>query len=305
MLTLPDLNRIKVFYVVYKTGNLVKAGEALQITRSAVSQSLKALEAELATRLFLRDSKKVLATEPGELLYRSLEPFFTELEATLRALDTGKREAAGLLRIGAPQDFGSSHLTAAIVAFHKKHPRITFELMLATPVRLLEQLSAGRLDLAFVDNADVHAKSYPVSVVTVMNEKFVPVCSRGYFERRVKRLSPGPDELKDLEFVDYLGHAPVTKLWLKHQFGKIAPTVRVSFAAESVRALVRAAEGGLGVAVLPEQLVEGALKTGRLKRLHPDGRALVNQIALARRLERPVSAREKEFVEFYREFARG
>lgn len=56
--------------------------------------------------------------------------------------------------------------------------------------------------------------------------------------------------------------------------------------------------------VLPEHMIEAALKSGRLKLVIPNGRELVNQITLARRLERPVTACEKEFVEFYKHFAR-
>jgi DNA-binding transcriptional LysR family regulator len=302
MLNLPDLNKFKVFYAVYTTGNLVKAAQALSITRSAVSQTLKALEGELGTKLFIRDSKKVLVTEPGEFLYRSLEPLFTELEATIRALETGKKESVGHLRIGAPQDFGSTQLTDAIVAFHKRNPRITFELILATPVILLERLSAGDLDMALIDNGDVHAKNYPVSISKVTSENFIPVCSRGYFQKHVGRLNLGYSEITGLDFIDYLIHAPIVKMWLKHQFGKAPSNPKIVYSAESVRALIRAAEGGLGIAVLPEHLVEGALKAGRLKHLYPSGRALVNQITLARRLERPVTAREKEFVEFFKGF---
>ncbi len=103
MLTIPDLNRVKVFYVVYKSTSLIKAAHVLNITRSAVSQSLKALEEELQTKLFIRDSKKILPTEPAELLFRAIEPFMTELQATIAQIETGKNSPAGHLRIHHPR----------------------------------------------------------------------------------------------------------------------------------------------------------------------------------------------------------
>jgi LysR family transcriptional regulator, transcriptional activator of the cysJI operon len=303
MLNLPDLNRMKVFYVVYAHKSLVSAAHSMNITRSAISQSLKLLEDELQTKLFIRNSKKVLPTETAHLLYRSLDPFFIELQAAVIQLETGKREPIGHLRIGAPQDFGSTHLTEVIVEFRKKHPQITFELVLATPVTLLEQLTGGTLDIAFVDNGDFHAKKYPVSIVTVMKEKFILVCSNRYFDEVVKRPNIQYEELKKFAFVDYMRHTPVAKMWIKHHFGKVPHELFAAFSAESVRAVIQATKGGLGVAVVPEHLVKADLKSGRLKAISATGPDLVNQITLARLLERPISAREKQFVEFYKEFA--
>lgn len=303
MLNIPDLNRMKVFYVVYTHRSLTEAAQALNITRSAISQSLKALEEELQTKLFIRDSKQVLPTAPAELLFRTIEPFIAELQTAIAQLETGKKDPVGHLRIGAPQDFGSTHLTEVIVEFHKKYPLITFELVLAIPVTLLEMLSESKLDMAFVDNGDFHAKLYPVSIVTVMKEKFVLVCSHRYFDEFIPRQSLKYEDLKHLNFIDYVHHAPVAKMWVKHHFGKSAPDLKVVFSAESVRAVIKATKGSIGVSVVPEHLIEADLKAGRLKIISVGGRDLVNHITLARRLERPTTAREKHFVEFYKKYA--
>ncbi|AZZ35422.1 hypothetical protein CIK05_00945 [Bdellovibrio sp. qaytius] len=302
MLNIPDLNRMKVFYVVYTQRSLIQAAKVLNITRSAISQSLKALEYELQTKLFIRDSKNVLPTEPAELLFRTIAPFIAELQTTVAEIETGKRNPVGHLRIGAPQDFGSTHLTDVIVEFQKKHPQITFELKLATPVILLEMLTDSKLDVAFVDNGDFHAKNYPVSSLNVMKEKFILVCSNKYFDEVVKKSSLKYDDLKKLNFIDYIHHAPVIKMWIQHHFGKNAPDLRIVFSAESVRSVIKATKGGLGISVVPEHLVEADLKAGRLKNISVTGRDLINQIILARRLERPVTAREKYFVDFYKDY---
>jgi DNA-binding transcriptional LysR family regulator len=222
MLNLPDLNRLKVFYVVYTSRSLIQAARALNITRSAVSQSLKTLEGEMGTKLFLRDSKKVLPTDTAELLFRSVEPFLLELQITMSQVEKDRRSPMGLLRIGAPQDFGSTRLTQAIVEFRKSYPKISFELTLATPLSLLSLLTDGKLDVAFVDNGDLHAKYFPVSIVTAVKEKFVLVSGRKYFDENVRRSEIRFEDFKKFEFVDYLKHAPVVKLWIKHHFDKAA-----------------------------------------------------------------------------------
>ena len=198
--------------------SLIQAAQVLNITRSAISQSLKALEEELQTKLFIRDSKRVLPTEPAELLFRSMEPFIADLQTTVAEIETGKRNPVGHLRLGAPQDFGSTHLTEVIVEFQKRNPQITFELILAIPVTLLEMLAEGNLDVAFVDNGDFHAKNYPVSTVTVMKEKFILVCSSKYFDEVIRHPNLKYDDLKKLDFIDYIHHAPVIKMWIRHHF---------------------------------------------------------------------------------------
>lgn len=293
---------MKVFYFVYSRRSLIQAAQALNVTRSAVSQSLSALEDELQTKLFIRDSKRVLPTEPAEILFRSMEPFMADLQMSIAELETGKRSLVGHLRIGAPQDFGSTQLTDVIVEFQKKNPLITFEMTLAIPVTLLEMLAEDKLDVAFVDNGDFHAKNYPVSTVTVSKEKFVLVCSKKYFDESIQRHILRYDDIRNLNFIDYVHHAPVAKMWIQHHFGKRAPNLRVVFSAESVRAVIRAAKGGLGVSVVPEHLVQADLKNGRLQVISAPGRELMNQIVLARRLEKPTTAREKHFVEFYRQY---
>lgn len=300
MLNIPDLNRMKVFYAVYTHKSLISAANTLHITRSAVSQSLKLLEEELQTKLFIRDSKRVMPTEPAELLFRSLEPFMTELQTVVNQIETGKKQATGHLRIGAPQDFGSTYLTDVIVDFHKKYPHITFELILAIPTILLEKLTEGKLDIAFVDNGDYHAKNYPVSIRTVMKEKFILVCSNKYFDENIKRQNIKFEDLKSLHFVDYVNHAPVTKMWIKHHFKKTLIDLKISFSAESVRAVIKAAKGGLGVAVVPEHLVEAELKSGKLKMMAATGQDLINHITIARRLDRTVTAKEKAFLDFFK-----
>src|SRR5689334_21004071 len=99
MLNIPDLNRLKVFHVVFATRSLIRAADALHVTRSAVSQSLKALEEDLQTKLFIRDSKKVLPTEPAELLFKAIDPFISEIQSAFNQLETGKKALVGHLRI--------------------------------------------------------------------------------------------------------------------------------------------------------------------------------------------------------------
>ncbi|MES2801203.1 MAG: LysR family transcriptional regulator [Bdellovibrionota bacterium] len=164
MLTIQNFERLKVFHVVYLNKSILKASHILSVTRSAVSQSLKGLEEELKVPLFIRDSKNFQPTAEAEQLFLVINPFVNELHSTLQQIESGIKSPAGHLRIGAPLDFGSTNLTRLIGQFRKKYPLITFELVLAVPIKQLDLLCAGKLDLAFIDNGDIHSEKYPVSI---------------------------------------------------------------------------------------------------------------------------------------------
>ncbi|MEZ4740890.1 MAG: LysR family transcriptional regulator [Bdellovibrionota bacterium] len=83
MLTLPDFNRLKVFHFVYKTGSIQKAAEEMHVTRSAISQAIKALEIELDCELFVRTNKTIIPTIQAERLSQTISPFIRELGETL------------------------------------------------------------------------------------------------------------------------------------------------------------------------------------------------------------------------------
>jgi len=297
MLTIPDLNRLKVFYVVYANKSIVRAANVLNVTRSAVSQSLKALEEEVHATLFVRDSKKMQATPAAESLFKLMGPFFQELESTLQNIETGRKHPTGHLRIGAPLDFGSDHLTEIIGKFRHAHPSVTFDLFLGVPVKQLELLSEGKLDIAFIDNGDVFSKSYPISVETVQREEFVLVSSSKFYSENIKG-DRSLGKLQGLPIVDYLAHAPVARMWFKHHFNKSITDLSVVYSAESVRGVLKAISLGMGIGVVPAHLVQSA--KGQFKIVSTEKKELINQITLALPLSKKLTLTEKTFISFYK-----
>ncbi|MBS1983250.1 MAG: LysR family transcriptional regulator [Bdellovibrionales bacterium] len=298
MLTLPNFERLKVFHIVYLSRSIQKAADVLNLTRSAVSQSLKSLEGELGSTLFIRDSKKFQATSQADDLFRAIDPFVSELHSTLRQMESGKKMPVGHLKVGAPMDFGSGHLTRVIGKFRKVFPCITFELQLGVPIKQLDMLCRGELDMAFIDNGDIHAQRYPVTIQSVAEEEFVLVST----EENVKVCGlrdASYAHLSKANFVDYLSHAPVARMWFKHHFKRVPPDLKVSYSAESVRAVLTAIKGEIGIGVVPKHLLEGEFK--HLTVIAGPRKPFVNQIMIARQAGKNLTAKEQAFIKFFRE----
>lgn len=297
MLTLPNFERLKVFHIVYLNKSIQKASDVLNITRSAVSQSLKNLESELGSTLFLRNSKRFQATSQADDLFRAIDPFISELHSTLQNMESGKKVPVGHLKIGAPLDFGSGRLTQVIGKFVKMFPGVTFELFLAIPLKQLDALCRGEIDIAFIDNGDVHAQQYPVTIQSAAKEEFVLAST----ERNTKIFGLEDahySQLAKANFVDYLSHSPVTRMWFKHHFGKIPANLNVAYSAESVRAVLNAIHADVGIGVVPRQLLVGEHKG--LLVIEGPRRALVNQMMIARQEGKHLTAKEREFIKFFR-----
>ncbi len=298
MLTIPDLNRLKVFYVVYANKSIVRAANILNVTRSAVSQSLKALEKEIHTPLFVRDSKKVQPTPAAESLFKLMRPFLQELESALQNIETGRKHPTGHLKIGAPLDFGSNYLTNMIGKFRHIHSTVTFELILGVPVKQLELLIEGKLDIAFIDNGDVFLNSYPILVETIQREDFVLVSNVKFYAEYV-RGDHSLTKLQNLPIVDYLPHAPVARMWFKHHFNKSITDLKVSYSAESVHAVINAISLGFGIGVIPSHLMNA--EANRLKIISTEKKNLVNQISVALPLAKKLTITEKTFISFLKD----
>lgn len=297
MLTLPNFERLKIFHLVYLNKSIQKAADLLNVTRSAVSQSLKKLEDEIGIKLFVRDAKNFKATAEGEDLFRTIDPFVSDLNLALEKLESGLKTPTGLIRIGAPMDLGSNQLTRSIGRFRKIYPAIQFELHLAVPIKQLEMLTEGKLDIAFIDNGDIHASNFPVSIQPYMKEEFVLAASKALF-KSYKLNEIKYDFLATMPFIDYLPHAPVIRMWFKHHFAKEPTNLNTVFSAESVRAVLNAIASDVGIGVVPQQLISGEYCD--LKVIETSRGRFVNEIVIARRLGRKPNFREKEFIQFCR-----
>ncbi len=125
---LPDFNRLKVFYHIYKLNSIVAAANQLHLSQPAVSQQLQKLEAELKFPLFIRLHKKLVPTAAGERLFKLVEPFVDKLQDEIPHIRQPLDQPSGLLRIGAPREFGKEYLPTFCSSFREQYPDVTFNL---------------------------------------------------------------------------------------------------------------------------------------------------------------------------------
>ena len=124
-----DWDKLRVFHAVAEAGSFTHAGEALNLSQSAVSRQISALEESLSVPLFHRHARGLILTEQGELLHRTAREVFSKLAMTEAMLTESKDRPKGPLKVTTTVSFGSAWLTPRIREFLDLYPEIQVSLV--------------------------------------------------------------------------------------------------------------------------------------------------------------------------------
>ena len=119
-----DWDKLRVFHAVAEAGSFTHAGDTLNLSQSAVSRQISALEETLAVPLFHRHARGLILTEQGEQLNRTVREVFAKLAMTEALLAESRDKAAGRLKVTTTVGFGSNWLAPRIMPFLEAHPEV-------------------------------------------------------------------------------------------------------------------------------------------------------------------------------------
>lgn len=301
---LPDLNRVRVFYYIFLHRSVAQAAKELHVTQSAVSQSLSKLEGELNQVLFTRAHKKLIPTSEAEELFKTVEPFFEVLQSNLEKIQQSQQIPRGLLKIGAPVEFGEKYLIKASAKFRNIHNKVRFLLEFAHPDSLLPKIKSGELDFAYVDifsrQGEYSRETALFDIKPIFVEKLVLVCTAKYYDQSIKG-NHNYQTLSQCSFISYQLHAPAIKSWFRYYFNKLSVPILPVLSVESVKGVIGAIREHLGLGVVPSYLIENEIRQGEMIVIKPESIDLINNISLVRLLDKIPNLTEKEFVKFFKE----
>ncbi len=253
-----SLRGLRTFCLAARHKSFRQAADALFVTASAVSHQIIRLEEEIGTPLFDRQPRAVALTPAGRSLYEELGPLIEELDsAVARHRGTASRET---LRISVQPFFASELFVPALNAFTKRYPEIDLE------VQTSDEASEKHPSKADVSIRIFKSTPKELKARRLFSLKLVPACSPE-FKQRLR--TKGKTVLTDFPRVV---HESRPKAWDDWQdmsgirFSEDSKLVRL----DSMIAVARAAERGLGAALVPTQLSESWFNAGKLVRLFDD-----------------------------------
>jgi DNA-binding transcriptional LysR family regulator len=258
------LEGVETFLAVARHGNFRRAAAELGVTPSAVSQTVRALEARLGAALFTRTTRSVGLTEAGQRFFDHAAPAFAELVAAAEfARDLGQRPA-GLLRLSVPRAVVPLILEPVIGSFAEAYPEI--ELEIAASEEMVD-LATGGFDAGIRFGQFIAPDMVAVRLTPPF--PFTVVGSPDYFARHGR-----PQHMADLR-----QHACLRIRRSNGAIGhwsfldgneRIEVAVSGPLIAHDYPTLLGAAIKGVGLAQVPEPLVRAPIAEGRLESVLDD-----------------------------------
>src|SRR5260370_4989776 len=246
-----DWDKLKVLQAAAEAGSFTHAGELLGLSQSAVSRQVSALEQELTVALFHRHARGLILTEQGDLLYRTAHEVFMKLEAARTKLTDSREKPNGELRVNTTQGIGVHWLTPRLGEFCDLYPDIRINLITGDE----------ELDLAMRE-ADVAIRLRQPVQPDLIQRKLFSMHFHAYASPEYLKRSGTPRSPQDLDHHRIMvlgGNAPnylQDVHWLT-KLGRDGKEPRVPwFVINNVLGLLRACQRGLGIAMLPDYLVE-------------------------------------------------
>lgn len=298
---LPDLNRLSLFCRIYRTGSVVAAAKQLHLTQPAVSQQLAKLEAELKVALFIRLHKKLVPTAAGERLFKLCAPLFQQLENGLPTIREPLVRPSGLLRIGAPREFGKEFLPRFCKQFRDRYPDVSFRLRFKEAVPLLDMLRSGILDFALVDVyfQPGELPGFPdiFSIDPLLREQMVLVCSADYFSMHLQQ-EDGWEALRRQNYVTDEDDPSILDLWFRHHYDRVPESLNIVMTFDTHEALISGIKLGMGLGVATAHLIWEEIQRGEVVVLAGQRETMVNMISLVQLQDKVPTLTEKTFRDF-------
>jgi DNA-binding transcriptional LysR family regulator len=260
-----NLNDLLAFVAVGRERSFTKAAAKLGVSQSALSHTIRELEARLGVRLLTRTTRSVSPTEAGERLLQNVGPRFEEIEAELAAISELREKPSGKIRITATEYAADAILLPKLAKLLREYPDIKVEIIIDYG---LTDIVAQRYD-AGVRSGEQVAKDM-IAVRIGPDMRMAVVGAPSYFKGR-----PEPKKPQDL-----IGHNCINLRLPTHgglyawEFEKGGRELRVRVEGQltynTTAQMLNAAIAGLGLAYVPEGWVEPYLAKGRVKRVLED-----------------------------------
>ena len=289
------LELYRVFKEVAEVGNITAAAQALYISQSAVSQSIKQLEHDLQTRLFARNSRGVTLSAEGQMLYEYVRSAMGLLETGEEKLSQTRELQMGKLIIGASDTVTSQFLLPYLDSFHKQHPAIHIQIVSGRSHKVLGLLRSGKVDIAF---ASTPSDTSSLDIYPCFDTHSIFVAGAEY-----------PCDFDHIYSLDEIAAFPLillerkasSRLYLERYFlqNGLRLNPEIELGARSL--LVDLAAIGFGVAGVTEEFVHRDLESGRLKKLNTSFEIPARSVDMCLLNDVPQSAAAERFTAFVKD----
>ena len=251
----PPLRNLRAFCIAARHCSFKAAADELALTPSAVSHQMKELEEVMGVRLFERKARSLSLTTAGHTLRDEIAPLLDMMDRTLAQFS--RRNRRRNVRVMLPPFFASELFVPRLESFFALHPGIDIQVDTVDPWPCDHPLSA---DVSIVLT---NAAPKGVKAVRLFPLRLAAVCARD-FAASVARL--GREAFRETALIVQKARPFAWAHWA-NEIGLDTPEPRNIIELDTMFSVVRAAERGVGIALVPEILCEAWFRSGALVRL--------------------------------------
>ncbi|MFD0060594.1 LysR family transcriptional regulator [Streptomyces sp. NPDC056690] len=260
-----DLNLLRTFLAVYRSGSFTAAARLLGLSQPTVTTQIRALERQLDRELFERLPRGVAPVPfADELASRVVDPL-DALSAVAGQGGADADAAAEPVHLAGPAEMLCHCVLPALAPLVEKGVRLRITTGLTDP--LLEELRTGRHDLVI---ATSRPRGRNLTSVPLADEEFVLVAAPIWADRiggPNRIAADGPGMLHTVPLITYAEELPIARRYWRHVFGRRL-TSKAAVTVPDLRGVVSAVTAGAGFSVLPRYLCRELLAAGALVLLH-------------------------------------
>lgn len=260
-----NLNDLAAFMVVAKEQNFTRAAKKLGVSQSALSQTVRGLEAQLGLRLLNRTTRRVVPTEAGERLLASVGPRIDEIQQQLMVLSELRDKPAGTIRLTSTEYAAESILWPAVEKLVEAYPDIKVEIL--TDYGLVD-IVKDRFDAGVRPGETIAKDMIAIRVGPPM--RMAVAGSPSYFS---KRAAPDiPSQLTEHSCINLRlsGHGGLYAWEFEKDGRELNVRVDGQLFFNTGSMILKAALAGRGLAYLPEGQLEPYISSGQLVRVLDD-----------------------------------
>jgi DNA-binding transcriptional LysR family regulator len=260
-----SLDSLAAFAAVARERSFTKAAAKLGLSQSALSQTIRQLETRLGVRLLTRTTRSVAPTEAGDRLLNVVAPRFEEIASELTSLRELRQKPAGTVRITATEFAIDTILLPKLAAVMRHNPEVKIEFIVDYG---LSNIVADRFD-AGVRSGEQVAKDM-IAVRIGPDLRMAVVASPAYFKGRQEPKKPQDLVAHNCINLRLPTHNSVYAWEFEKGNRELKVRVEGQLTCNGTSQLLNGALSGLGVAYIPEGMVEAHVAKGRLKRVLAD-----------------------------------
>jgi len=296
-----DDHRLRVFCTVAETKSFSKTSRIIHLTQPAVSLQIQALEELYETKLFDRTSSTVTLTPAGEILYKYAKHILALYASAEKEIGDITGLVKGSISLGASTTIGNYLLPKVITDFRKTRPKIKIHLQIGNTKRVIELLSAGDIDIGFVEGEVSKPK---ITTERLIEDELALIVPPQHPLAKKKKKEISLFDITTEPFIfreEGSGTRQIIEKYFQ-KYGINTQNMKISMVLGSTESIKHAVENGMGISIVSRWAAVNEVKFGTLKMLSFKEEKFIRDFTILFQKYEVLSHAAEEFYEYIKNY---